>query len=131
MSNPYEGNPYQGGPGQGGAAGGDPYGGNPYGGSPYGGGYGPVPQPHPQGTTVLVLGILGLVVCFICGIIALVIGTKALREIDANPSAYTNRQSVVIGRILGIVGVCLQVLGFIVYIVVFVAFAASAAHQNY
>jgi hypothetical protein len=89
----------------------------PYGhayGNPYGAGA--VPQPHPQGTTVLVLGILGLVLCFIAGIVAVVMGNKALKEIDANPGAYNNRQSVVIGRILGIIGIVLQVLGIIAYV---------------
>ena len=38
--------------------------------------------PH-RGGAVLALGILGLVVCFICGIIAWVMGKNDLREIDA------------------------------------------------
>ncbi|MHC4604678.1 MAG: hypothetical protein ACYS6W_15275, partial [Planctomycetota bacterium] len=38
-------------------------------------------QPH-RGSVVLVLGILGLVVCFICGIIAWVMGNNDLRQID-------------------------------------------------
>ena len=41
-------------------------------------------QPH-RGTTVLVLGILGLVVCPICGIIAWVMGNKDLAEMAAGP----------------------------------------------
>jgi hypothetical protein len=52
-----------------------------------------------------VLGILSLVVCPITGIFAITTGNRALREINANPGAYTNRQSVVVGRVLGIVGV--------------------------
>jgi len=79
-------------------------------------GYGYAPQPHPQGTTVLVLGILGLVVCFIAGIVAVVMGNRALKEIDANPGAYNNRQNIVIGRILGIIGIVLQVLGILLYL---------------
>jgi hypothetical protein len=90
---------------------------NPYQPGPYGGGYA---QPHPQGTTVLVLGIVGLVVCPIVSIIGWVQGNRALREIDANPQAYTNRQNVVIGRILSIVGVALWVLGIIFYVLLFV-----------
>lgn len=89
----------------------NPYDPNPYSGS-YGGG---VPQPHPKGTTVLVLGIVSLFICgIILGPIALIQGNKALREIDANPAAYTNRQSVVIGRILGIVALVLSVIGLII-----------------
>jgi uncharacterized membrane protein len=98
--------------------GGYPPGGYPSGGYPAGG-YG-FPQPHPQGTTVLVLGILGLVVCFIPGIVGLVLGNRALREIDANPAAYNNRQNVVVGRILGIIGIVWQVLGILAYVLIVV-----------
>lgn len=91
----------------------------------YGQPYGSVPQPHPQGTTVLVLGILGLVVCFIAGIVAVVMGNRALKEIDANPSAYNNRQSVVIGRILGIISIVLWAVIIVGYIVFFIVLAAT------
>jgi hypothetical protein len=91
---------------------------NPYDQNPYaaGGGF---PQPHPKGTTVLVLGIVSLFVCgIILGPIALIQGNRALREIDANPGAYTNRQHVAIGRILGIVAIVLWVIGIIINIFV-------------
>lgn len=39
-------------------------------------------RPH-RGVVVLVLGILGIVVCFICGIIAWVMGNGDLREMAA------------------------------------------------
>lgn len=114
MSNPYD---DQGQPA-------DPNQPNPYGGGGYPGAYpsGPygAPQPHPQGTTVLVLGILGLVVCFIPGIVGLVLGNRALKEIDANPAAYNNRQNIVVGRILGIIGIVWQVLGIVAYVLILV-----------
>jgi hypothetical protein len=90
---------------------------NPYQPGPYGGGFA---QPHPQGTTVLVLGIVGLVVCPIVSIVGWVQGNRALHEIDANPQAYNNRQNVVIGRILSMVGVGLWALGIIFYVLLFV-----------
>jgi hypothetical protein len=97
---------------------------NPYG-QPYAAGG--VPQPHPQGTTVLVLGIVGLVVCPIAGVVAIVLSKKALQEVDANPYAYNNRQSLSIGRILGIVAVVLWLLLIAFYIVIFVILGASGA----
>jgi hypothetical protein len=121
MSNPYDQNPenpYNQNPNQGGMP--------PYGQNPYQGGYGVTPQPHPQGTTVLVLGIVGLVVCFIAGIIAVVMGNRALKEIDANPAAYSNRQSVVIGRVLGIISIVWQVLALVAYIIVIVVAIGSS-----
>lgn len=70
--------------------------------SPYGQPYGVAPREHPQGTTVLVLGILG----FFVGVtapFAWVIGGKALKEIRASGQVYSNEQNINIGRILGII----------------------------
>ncbi len=83
-------------------------------------------QPHPQGTAILVLGIVGILVCGIAAVIALVMGNKALKEIDANPGAYNNRQNVVIGRILGIVGTVLWGIGIIAYAIFFIAVLSQA-----
>lgn len=127
-------NPYGGAPAPG--YGGSPYvpGGPPapgYGEAPYGYGYGyPQPRNHPQGTTVLVLGILGLVFCQILGPIAWVMGNTAMREIDANPAAYSNRGSVQAGRICGMVATALIVLSFLAVVMVF-ALAASAGTSSY
>lgn len=82
---------------------------NPYG-QPYGASN---PQPHPRGVAVLVLGIIGLFSCLPCAIIALVLANSALKEIDQNPSAYSNRGMVNAGRILGIIGLVIFVLGAI------------------
>lgn len=80
---------------------------------PAGGGMGGGPVDHPKGITILVLGILSLVCCSPLGIVALIMGNNALKEIDANPSAYGNRQIVQIGRILGIIGIVFLVLGIL------------------
>ena len=88
--------------------------GAPYGasGSPYGG----MPRPHPQGTTILVLGILSLVICGMLGPVAWVMGNNALAEIDQYPSAYSNRGSVQAGRICGIIATVLMIVGVILFI---------------
>jgi hypothetical protein len=72
--------------------------------------------PHPRGTPVLVMGIISVVFCglgLILGPMATVQGGNALKEIDAAPGVYNNRQTVSIGRILGIVGTILSVLGLL------------------
>lgn len=74
---------------------------------------------HPQGTTILILGILGLVCCGPLGIAAWVMGNKAIKEIDANPSAYTNRGTVNAGRICGMIASILLVVGIVAYIILF------------
>ncbi|WP_152362950.1 CCC motif membrane protein [Microlunatus speluncae] len=103
---------------------------NPYDQNPYGGGGG-VPQPHPKGTQILVLGILSIVLA--CGVIGLILGIvtmvqskPVLAEIDANPAAYNNRQQVNIGRILGIVGLILGALSIVYWIIMIVIGIGSA-----
>jgi hypothetical protein len=92
----------------------------PIGGGEFGGQQGPVD--HPKGMTVLVLGILSLVCCGPLGIVAWVMGNTALREIDAQPGRYSNRQLVQIGRILGIIGGVLFLFA-LAWLVVFGGFA--------
>lgn len=76
----------------------------------YGGPYGSGQIEHPQGTTILVLGILSLVVCGLLGPVAWSMGNTALKEIDANPGAYSNRGSVSAGRICGMITSAVLVL---------------------
>ena len=67
---------------------------------------------HPEGTKILVLGILGVTLCNILAPFAWIVGNRVLREIDQSNGMMTgNRGLVVAGRILGIVGTVLLVLG--------------------
>ncbi|WP_113702579.1 DUF4190 domain-containing protein [Nonomuraea lactucae] len=93
-----------------------------YGPSPYG----PPPQTHPNGTTILILGILSLVVCSLIGPFAWSMGNKALREIDNSGYVYENRGMVQAGRICGIVGTCLMLAVIAIYLVVFVFLGGAA-----
>ena len=119
---PYGGapNPYGGAP--------NPYGGppGPYGwGSPYGAPY-PVAD-HPQGTTVLVLGILGLVVCGLLGPVAWYMGSNALKEVDAPPGYYRNRGNIQAGRIMGMISTGIIALWAAIAVVFVIAAAAGSA----
>jgi len=90
-----------------------PYGQNPYGGQPaYQGG--PTTPNHPQATTILVLGILSIVCCSFLGPVAWVMGSKAIKQIDASGGQYGGRDQVKVGKILGIIGTVLLVLGVLV-----------------
>ena len=85
--------------------------------NPQGGG-GANYRTYPQGTTILVLGILSFF-CFgiVLGTIAAIMGTKALREIDSDPSTtYTNRGQVNAGRICGIIGAVISLVGLVVIV---------------
>jgi hypothetical protein len=55
-------------------------------------------------TAVLVLGIASLVACPVVGIAAVVLGSRVLRELDANPGRYSGRYRVSLGQILGGIG---------------------------
>ncbi len=96
-----------------------------YGGYPQGG----YQQEHPKGTTVLVLGILGLVLCQLCAPFAWSMGNKTLKEIDANPGRYSNRGTVNAGRICGIVGSVLLIfwLLYVIFVIVLVIGSASTS----
>lgn len=68
-------------------------------------------KPHPRGTLILVLGVLSFFICgVVLGVVAFVMGNNALKEIDRNPSAYTNRGRVNAGRICGAIGAALSLV---------------------
>jgi hypothetical protein len=84
---------------------------------------GGAPQEHPQGTVILVLGILGFVTV-ICGVIAWVLGSKAQKEIAASGQHYSNEGNIRVGKILGIVT---TVLGIIYLAIILIVVIASMA----
>jgi uncharacterized membrane protein YjgN (DUF898 family) len=91
--------------------------------------YAPPPPNHPQATTALVLGILGVVVCGLIAPFAWNIGGTAVREIDASGGAWGGRTEANAGRILGIVGTVLLVVGllaFVAFVVIFVLLGATS-----
>lgn len=106
-----------------------PYGQAPYGQPPVGPvapGYPPYATmsgpDHPQATTVLVLGILGLVLCQVLSPFAWAMGNRVVREIDASMGRQSGRGSANAGRICGIVGTVLLGLG-LAFVLLFVVVA--------
>ena len=76
------------------------------------------PPNHPQAITVLVLGILGIVVCGLCGPFAWSMGNRVEREIAASRGALGGSTEVTIGKILGIVSTALLALGLVVMVLI-------------
>jgi hypothetical protein len=76
-------------------------------GSPTGG----APMLPGRGGAVLALGIIGIVFCFITGIIAWVMGRNDLREMEAGRRDSTDYSLSKAGMICGIVSVALWALG--------------------
>lgn len=64
-----------------------------------------------RSSTVLVLGILSLVLCNVIGPIAWSMGNEELRRIDGGQAPDFGRGSVVAGRVCGIIGTALLILG--------------------
>lgn len=98
---------------------------SPYGGQPYG----MAPQEHPQGTTVLILGILGFFVA-VTAPFAWYLGSKAMKEVRASGTTYSNEQQLNIGRILGMVFTILYAVALVLGIIGVVLLAATAASIN-
>jgi uncharacterized membrane protein YjgN (DUF898 family) len=88
-------------------------------------------RPLPNATTTLVLGILSIVLCFICGIIALVISQNDKRLYEENPQLYTTSsyETLRAGRICAIISLALLGVA-ILFIVLMLVFAVSFASFN-
>ncbi|WP_067852266.1 DNA translocase FtsK 4TM domain-containing protein [Nocardia shimofusensis] len=96
--------------------------------------YGPPPQDHPQATTVLVLGILGLVLCQLCAPFAWFMGKRVLDEIDASGGAIGGQGSAKAGYICGIIGtilLLLYVLAIVLMVVLVLIGAISSSGSTY
>lgn len=99
------------------------YGVNPYQQPVYGSGY--VLPSHPQATTALVLGIIGLALCPFVGIGAFILGSRARRDIDAAPGQWGGRGVATAGWVLGIISIVYASL-VLVYVVILGVAAASS-----
>lgn len=100
----------------------------PYGVPPAQPQYGQPPVEHPQGTTILVLGILSLVCCGIfTGIPAIIMGRKARAEMAANPNAnYSNSGVITAGYVCGIIGTAWSAFVIIIYVIMFIVALTSS-----
>ncbi len=82
-------------------------------------------RPH-RGTAVLVLGILGLVVCVICGIIAWSMGSADLKEMDAGRMDPSGRGMTQAGKICGMISCILLLVGVGIWVLLMVLGFAGA-----
>jgi hypothetical protein len=63
-----------------------------------------------RGGVILALGIIGIVLCFITAIIAWVMGSGDLKQIDAGMMDPAGRGTTQAGKICGIIGTVLLIL---------------------
>ncbi len=83
-------------------------------------------KPH-RGTTILVLGIIGIACCMICGIIAWIMGNNDLKEMDAGIMDPEGRGITQAGKICGMVSVGLNIIGLLIWIAVMILGVAASA----
>jgi hypothetical protein len=76
---------------------------------------------------ILVLGILGIVLCVICGIVAWVMANSDLRAMQAGQMDRSGEGLTKAGKICGIVAVVLNVLGIGLWLLMVVVLGAAAA----
>ncbi|NBB95889.1 MAG: hypothetical protein GVY16_09150 [Planctomycetes bacterium] len=76
--------------------------------------------PH-RGGTILDPGILGLVCCGICGICAWVMGSGDMKQINAGVMDPSGKGVTQAGKILGIIGTILWILGVVIRVGVLAA----------
>ena len=88
------------------------------------------PRDHPSATTVLVLGILGLVLCQLLSPFAWAQGNRVVREIDASRGGYGGRSTANAGRICGIVGTVLLIVSIVFVIGIFGLAGLSSASSG-
>lgn len=84
-------------------------------------------EPH-RGTMILIFGILGILCCGIFAVLAWVFGQIDLRKMREGKMDPEGMETTKIGKILGIVGVCLWIIGTIISIFygMFFGFAAAS-----
>lgn len=85
---------------------------------------------QPNGTMILILGILGVTLCGLCAPVAWVMGNNALSEIDAGRGDPAQRGNASIGRIIGMVGSGFLILAVVVFLIAFVFGLANGANRT-
>lgn len=81
-------------------------------------------NPH-RGAAVLVLGVCGIMVCFICGIIAWVMGNTDLREMAAGTMDPAGEGMTKAGKICGMIGVILAIVGIGIWVLAVIVIAMA------
>jgi hypothetical protein len=94
----------------------------PYGQQPYGA----PPQEHPQGTLILIFGILGIFITIFAPI-AWYLGNKAKKDIQTSGIQYSNEQNISIGRMLGKIFTIIAIVSIVFVIILWIVIAIAAS----
>ena len=95
----------------------------PYGQQPY---TMPPTQEHPQGTLILIFGILGIFITIFAPI-AWYLGNKARNDIQTSGIQYSNAQNISVGRMLGKIFTIIAIISIVFVIIVWIIIAIAAS----
>jgi hypothetical protein len=88
--------------------------------------YTPVAETNTNAIISLVLAIGAFVICGLAAIPAIMLGNKAIREIDSSGGTQSGRGMAQAGRIVGWVAVALWAIGIVLFVLIFVVAASSS-----
>jgi hypothetical protein len=98
----------------------------PYGQQPY---TMPPMQEHPQGTMILIFGILGIFITIFAPI-AWYLGNKAKKDVQTSGVQYSNEQNISVGRMLGKVFTIIAIVSIVLVIIFWIVIAIVATGQS-
>jgi hypothetical protein len=98
----------------------------PYGQQPY---TMPPMQEHPQGTLILIFGILGIFITIFAPI-AWYLGNKAKQDVQTSGVQYSNEQNISIGRMLGKIFTIIAIVSIVLVIIFWIVIAVVASGQS-
>lgn len=82
-------------------------------------------EPH-RGTMILIFGIVGIIACAVFAVLAWIFGNQDLNKMNNGMMDPSGKDITNIGKILGIIGVCLWGAGILIWILVLIVSVAAA-----
>jgi hypothetical protein len=86
----------------------------------------PPTQEHPQGTLILIFGILGIFITIFAPI-AWYLGNKAKKDVQTSGIQYSNEQNISIGRMLGKIFTIIAIISIVFVIILWIVIAIAAS----
>jgi hypothetical protein len=86
----------------------------------------PPMQEHPQGTLILIFGILGIFITIFAPI-AWYLGNKAKKDVQTSGIQYSNEQNISVGRMLGKIFTIIAIISIVFVIILWIVIAIAAS----
>ena len=86
----------------------------------------PPTQEHPQGTLILIFGILGIFITIFAPI-AWYLGNKAKKDVQTSGIQYSNEKNISIGRMLGKIFTIIAIISIVFVIILWIVIAIAAS----